>query len=221
MEGKSSTPSSGLITPVSGIPLGSLNHNLGVWNLATTPISTLDAYAELQKCNNMPNGIMYYYKVNHSPSMMFKVNPAIERTITPFIEMVQYDGNIEVPNTRPSGATRVAYREIDGKILYRDATTIIRETDNSYNVCIADVLPKNTLNPSIPSLDLRYNQYYINDRLVFKIKTTMGGPHFVYSAKTFIPKYQYNAVQSARPYTWTQQELVKLGYYTKNNVNKL
>lgn len=214
MEGKSSIPSSGLIAPISGIPLGSLNHNLGVWNLTTAPISTLDAYAELQKCSDILNGIVYYYKVKHSPSMIFKVNPAIERSITSSIEMVQYSGNNEVPNTRPDGATRIAYREINEKILYRDDATIIRETNNSYNVCISNVLPRNTLNPSIPALDLRYNKYYINDRLVFKVKTTMGGPHLIYSAKTFIPKFQYNTSQSTRPYTWTQQELVKLGYYT-------
>lgn len=214
IEGKSTTPASGLIAPLSGIPLNGLNQNLGVWNLVTNPVSTLDAYAELQKCNDIIGGTMYYYKVKHSPSMEFKVNPAVVSSITPSIEMVQYERNIEVPMTRPDGTINIAYRDGNDKILYCDDAATIKETENSYNVCIANVLPKNTVNPSIPAFNMRDNRYYINDKLVFKVKTTMGGPHFIYSAKTFIPKFKYKASQSARPYTWTLQELIKLGYHT-------
>ena len=214
IEGKSTTPASGLIAPLSGIPLNGLNQNLGVWNLVTNPVSTLDTYAELQKCSNIIGGTMYYYKVKHSPSMEFKMNPAIERSITPSIEMVQYDGDIEVPMTVPKGAVNIAYRVGNDRILYRDDAVTVRETGDSYDVCIADALPRNTVNPSIPAFNMRDNRYYINDRLVFKVKTTMGGPHFIYSVKTFIPEYKYSTNQSSRPYTWTLQELTKLGYHT-------
>lgn len=214
IEGKSTTPSSGLIAPLSGIPLNGLNQNLGVWNLATNPVSTLDAYAELQKCSNINGGTIYYYKVKHFPSMEFKMNPAVVRSITPTIEMVQYDRDIRVPVTRPDGTVNIAYRDVNDKILYCDDVATIKETENNYNIYIANVLPKNTVNPSIPAFNMRDNRYYINDRLVFKVKTTMGGPQFIYSAKTFIPKFKYNANQSARPYTWTLQELIKLGYHT-------
>lgn len=216
IEGKSNEPSSGLVASLSGIPLNGLNQNLGVWNLVTTPVSTLDAYAELQKCSNMVGGTMYYYKVKHTPAIEFIMNPAIVNSITPSVEMVQYSGNIEVPMTIPDGAVYAAYRvgDEDERVLYSDDAAVIRETDNSYNVCVANVLPKNTVNPSVPALNMRDNRYYIDDHLVFKVKTIMGGSNFVYSAKTFIPKFQYRTNQSARPYTWTLQELINKGYHT-------
>lgn len=212
IEGESTTPTSGLVEPLSGIPLGSLNQNLGVWNVATTPVSTLDAFAELQKCSSRLGGTDYYYKVKHSPAIELKVNPAVARSVTASVEMVQYEDDAKVPMTRPNGAVNMAFRSGNERILYSDSIVTIKETGNSYNVCMTDVLPGHTMNPSVPVFSMRDNKYMINDRLVFKVKTTVGGPYSTYSVKTFIPEFKYNASQSARPYTWTLQELINLGY---------
>lgn len=223
IEGESTTPSSGLITPISGIPLNGLNHSLGVWNLATAPVSTLDAYAPLQRCQNGPQRIEYYYKVKHTPFANIQINPILQEQYDrhPSINLIQYiDGSEdEVGYTIPKGANEIAFREINySNVMYDDGTTRIAPSDNSYNILIANVLPDRTVDAStpggrsVPAIALRDRGYYINDRLACKIMLHFYCANEPYNVKTFIPTYKYNPTQSTRHYAWTQEELDRLGY---------
>ncbi|HJC97038.1 MAG TPA: hypothetical protein H9925_11420 [Candidatus Phocaeicola gallinarum] len=223
IEGESTTPSSGLITPISGIPLNGLNHSLGVWNLATAPVSTLDAYAPLQKNQAGPGRMEFYYKVKHTLSADIQINPIVQKQYYPHpsISLIQYlKGNEnEVNYTQPKGTNKIAFRDNSYKdVIYNDETVRIAPSENIYNVLIANVLPNRTVDastpgaPSVPAIALRDGNYYINDRLACKIMLHFYCKDEVYNVKTFIPIYKYNSTQSTRHYAWTQEELNRLGY---------
>lgn len=217
IEGKSTTPASGLIKPLTGIPLNSLNQNLGVWNLESAPIYTAKAYSELQKMiSSGTNKTAYFYKLNFSPSLVIKKNPANNTSFDYTLGIVRYNlYNGKVPfffNRYPANYIEPAVRETQPPILYEDSTCIIRDNETSYNIYVTNLLPNKTSSNNKPAIDFTIPGVNIRESIVFRVLTKNSHSGIdTYSSKSFIPIHKFDN-QSARPYNWTYQQLKNIGY---------
>lgn len=218
LNGKMVTPSSGFISPISGVPLNSLGYDLGVWNLEVTPTYTAKSYAELAKIKDESSGSDFYYYVTFTPDISLKKNPAVDVNVTSSVDVVRYDlYNGKVPHFYQDyllfGAYQSAYRDKFPAELYCDSLTIIKQSSNFYTVAARNLLPNRTSTSNVPAVEFESSGVNIRENIVFKILTEVYTPdHKIYSTKSFIPHHQFNNIQTARPYQWTYKELVNLGY---------
>lgn len=215
IKGTSQTPSTGYISPLAGIPLNGIGENLGVWNLAQTPKHIAFPYAILKDIKNAQTGSDYTYNLTFSQSFSVVKNPAIDVALITSSDVVNYDKHDGVNvtfGTINNKASKFAYRVSSPSVLYSDAATVIKDNSNSYNVVIRDLLPNKTYGSDSPAYDLSQNgvSFWENTAISVKVKLNKGDVT-TYSTKTFIPNYEFGT-GSARPYSWTYQELINKGF---------
>lgn len=218
LEGTSTTPMTGYIPPISGIPLNSLGENLGIWNLEETPIWGYYSFANLKKVLHSNNEACYIYTINCAPSYKIKKNPALEGSMTPILKAAEYNKSIWYPSNYGMGLPNkdLWVQQLGTRItLYSDSATTINNMPLSYDILTVNFLPTRVCGENIPAADIANSRYNIRDKVVMQIVNaynTANGQK-TNSIKTFVPKQMF--IQNAgRPYGWTLAELIEKGYYS-------
>ncbi|MGL5938020.1 MAG: hypothetical protein ACRCY5_04745 [Phocaeicola sp.] len=159
LEGEMVSAGSGIISPLSGIPLNQLGYDLGVWNLEETPIYESTSAAPLVKIVDTNNGSNYYYTLNFTPKYNLITNPTISSRISKWSSIVRYDKhNGTIPrfydNYISQGYSTEAFRINSLPELYNDSLQNIKHVYNYYyyDVCARNVLPNKTDTSNRPSL---------------------------------------------------------------------
>lgn len=212
--GESQTPGTGYITPLAGIPLDGIGENLGLWNLAEAPKHIANPIAVLKDISNAQTGSDYIYNLTFSQSFNIVKNPVVSTSVATSCDVVSYNKyngkNVTWKSQYNTSATS-AYR-VSNSVLYSDSVTVINASSNSYNVCVRNLLPNKVYGSNSPAYDLSQNSVNIweNTAVIVKLSLTNNGIT-TYSTKTFIPKCVMGT-GSARPYSWTYQELINKGF---------
>lgn len=213
--GTSTTPGSGYLSPIAGIPLNGIGENLGVWNLSTVPINKIMAYGELQDIQAASSGSDYYYKITVTPTISIVTNPALGTSVSTSTDLVRidkYNGAIPTFGKTYNKGSRTTWRQTTPNAIYSDSVTTIRESNKYWNIGVRDVLPNKTYGSSTPALALSTASLNLYENIAVKVKTTLyNSSTAIYSVKTFIPTYAFGT-ESARPYSWTYTELINKGY---------
>lgn len=226
IEGKSQTPGAGVIHPISGISLNGLDHDLGIWNLETTPTYTADAYSILEKITDYYSTGLYHYKLNFIPNYKVVKNPAITKytySMGPYISYYEYGGpeceNYKFYDKYTPIYDKPTYKSEGIKTLYNDSITYIYDSKPSYSVYVENTLPNKKAGvQSLPAIDFSITDVNIRKNVVFQVRmdtyysSRTTNSAYLISIKSFIPKHVFNPNQIARPYKWTYEELRKLGY---------
>ncbi len=215
IQGEEVFPTSGIVPSLSGIPLDELGQNLGLWNLEASPTYIVDNIAKLQKIENDYQGSIYYYKLSMTPSFVVKKNPDVSVNFVPTTTSVIYEKYYtEIPFLYQSlpGSQRV-YRGGTFQTLYTDSYTDIKNFNPPYVFCMKNLLPKRVVSSNTPALSMVDEKLYMRENMVLKVQVMVNTSNgTVYSTKSFVSGYSYQTQSSARPYSWTYQELMKLGY---------
>jgi len=227
--GESIQPASGIIWPISGVPLNGIGENLGVWNLKETPKYNIDQIAELKLIETPVGGNgLSEYVVKAYPQYTFIKNPACTWYISPDMEIVEYGWyygeNVQINPSYNDAIRQTAFIK-KGQILYDDPSNVIYSANNTYEVIlhyeipygqtgVGYVMPNKKTASEKPAFDLMGSHFPIRRNVAIKINTTIypGGDKRVVSSKTFIPKQEYIYTSGHRPYFWTLDELSRKGY---------
>ncbi|MDD7447616.1 MAG: hypothetical protein PUK62_00010 [Prevotellaceae bacterium] len=218
VKGESTTPASGMVPPVAGIPLNALGQNLGVWNLET-PKCTPRAAAPLSKVLPATNAMTLIYKMSFTPNISLQVNPAMKKFVSfKGFNIVNYElyNGMESNLYKDESAYRSPNYIPKGKVLYEEKGEVkITTQSNPYDVHMKDTYPNRTIDSETPAL--AFGEIGVNPRrnLVLKalveVKTPNGST--IYSSKSFIADQAYPYYSEGRPGYWTLEQLKKYGWY--------
>ena len=207
ISGEMTTPVSGIISPITGLTLGTEEMNLGVWNLETVPELIVDPIGKLSQISK---GKFFFYDMHAKTSAILKMNPIISQpygiTVTPVCS------NTAIINAEPyiKGNKQVEYdiwSEPQGQLLYKDDIQRIETCPLSYRV-YCEQWPNFMLNDDKGSVAVNFsytdNKYDLTRAVSFKVLCSQYSAK-VYSSKTFTPLQKYGYVlYSGRPhFSWT------------------
>lgn len=220
ISGELVAPSSGFIPPVTGLKLGGGNMNLGIWNLETKPIYEAQAYAELDKIGTANYGICFHYKLKFTPRVVLKKNPAVKGSFSYAVKSTVYEkykGDSSPLYQIHANDTKYVYPDNSAVTLYEDSLTTVLDGRDAYTVMAVDLYPNKTSTANVPSVEFKGSGFNIRNNTVIKVLTTLmitdnGKTKTIYSSKSFVPEHTFGALQTARPYRWTLQELRNYGY---------
>ncbi|MCD8080755.1 MAG: hypothetical protein LUF04_10230 [Bacteroides sp.] len=226
LEGTLVNSSSGIVSPVAGLKLGSPDMDLGVWNLETAPSYRTRSTADLIKTDYTAypqNELVFFYQVQREVSNVQVVyNPRVANTFTVTATPVIYKKYNN--DTQPFGSYPdmgyISDRWTIETVLYTDSLTDITAcSSNMTFLARSDLWPNRKYEVqgiSKVAVYLVGNPYKVSDNVALKIlvngRTTVNGTSTTfYSCKTFVPKQMYY-YDSARPYSWSIEELRKYGF---------
>lgn len=218
LEGTSTTPMTGYISPISGIALNSLGENLGVWNLEETPTWGYYSFANLKKVLQTNNKICYVYTLSCTPSYKVKKNPALEGSMTPSLKTAEYSKSVWYPSNYGMDLSNKALppQILERRAtLYSDSVTTINEMPLSYDILTTNLMPTRICGADTPAADIANSNYSIRDKVVMQIVNTYNATNGqkTNSIKTFVPTQKF-VQNEGRPYGWTLPELIKKGYFS-------
>lgn len=226
--GTSSQPSSGMVPPLAGIPLGGLGHDLGLWNLSTKPIYYTQTFSEYKDFTSSGDGLRAYfgYEVITYPSIQTRINPiaykngqsTVSVAATP-VEYLTYHGEkpqfyesyVDPKNKYKYGAEQYSFPPI----IYDDDDTYIRDGGSVTMIYVQDLLPNRRALDDIKKAGLSFKDARVNiwKNIVLRVKaqTKDAAGNTVYSVKSFIPTQQFDG-NTGMPYTWTLDAMRQAGY---------
>ncbi len=207
ISGEMTTPVSGIISPITGLTLGTEEMNLGIWNLETAPELIVDPIGKLSQISK---GKFFFYDMHAKTSAVLKMNPIISQpygiTVTPVCS------NTAIINAEPyiKGNKQVEYdiwSEPQDQLLYEDDVQRIETYPLSYRV-YCEEWPNFKINDDKGSVAVNFsytdNKYDLTRAVSFKVLCSQYSAK-VYSSKTFTPLQKYGYVlYSGRPhFSWT------------------
>lgn len=210
LKGNSIQPATGIITPVSDIPLNKLGYALGIWNILDYPYYQTEEYAALQNYFSTSNDYAFRYTINTSAYYQKIVNP--NQGSTSMSADIVYKGFYTSNN---------CYLETKPKQIYTSSNSLPSLYSMPYNFRVVyasqKYLPKKKSSYDKPYIDLEADDNNINklQDVDISIKQHLynNGGDFL-STKTFPAKKRFKASTNARPYWWTLKELEASGYKT-------
>ncbi|MCF0235419.1 MAG: hypothetical protein HUK09_01645 [Bacteroidaceae bacterium] len=205
---------------ISGIFLGEIGEDLGVWNLRETPTCYAESACELYSCEDSWNGTDYYYKYSVSPDYTVDINPALQGNVWVRPFMVHRWGPFRLPKKSRSSSSTL-YREGNiGDLIYKDDSLSLYEQNSSYLISLSDP-PNSTIGYLTPAYRLDISSHTGHEDIILKMFATIykEGRVFAYSSKTFETSKSF-ARNNARPYRWTADELKRNGLWVKRDRSK-
>lgn len=207
ISGKSIQPATGIVTPISDIPLNKLGYALGIWNLQECPYYQTDEYAALKN----------YFTTAHEYAFRYAINTSIyyQNIINPIQKNYYMTGDI----IYKGGFYRSSdcYIETQEKQIYQGSNNLpsLYTIPNSFTVFYLSqkYLPKKKSSSEKPYMDLETEDDNISKQNVdISIKQHLYNNGEYISTKTFRAKNRFKNNISARPYWWTLKELEEAGY---------
>lgn len=208
--GKSTKPATGIITPISDIPLNKLGYALGIWNLLDYPEYQTEQIATLQNYFPTNNSTAFRYKIETTFSYKTIINPTQEKTSTQ--ASIVYENRIKTSN---------AFLNTEPTKIYNGKNSIPRlyTLPNSFNVLYytTSYLPQKAYGYNTPGLDLKLSDkpFFDQDTELCIVENIYNKDHFI-STKTYKPNNKYISRKGARPYWWKLKELEDKGYKSVN-----
>lgn len=204
--GKSINPGSGLIAPISSIPLNTLGYALGIWNLLDYPIYQIESTATLQNYFYTANNVAFRYKVETSAKYTTIVNPA-QKEYSTQASFVYQDGFHSSKSILETNLNNIYGGTKNLPSLYT--------LSPMFNILYisTDFLPQKSYGYKTPGLDLK-----LADKDISKQRTQLCvvekflNNDIYISAKTFNAKDSFIVTKGARPYWWTLKQLESNGY---------
>ena len=217
VSGNSTQPMTGYIMPLSGMPLGGIGENLGVWNLTETPRYEITSYPLLKKVEQNYGHVDYFYRVEGCPVINYVVNPSVDASKHMTYSIVCYQPYLDnhttyEPSFKEHGLNLVNMYGLNKNLIYNDGDNQIFSMPQNYIVVGPDVVPNRATPNNKPTYDFEYSNYDIRQNMVFKVVLHLSNHINTYSSKTFYIKSKYNMERNARPRTYTYSELKSLGY---------
>lgn len=220
LTGKSITPLTGYIYPISGIPLNGCGERLGVWNLAGKPKFQIKTDPQLISAEDIPNvGRSFRYRVSATPQRgNVLINPDVDAQVSTSHSLVRYNRYLDGLSTFWTStpfALPVAYIfEYGNTLLYNGNDSEIYSMAGVYDIVTDNATPNKATANHIPVYDFHNGNFEIRQYVAFKVvtKVTVNNSNVCYSCKTFLPTNELLHDSSTRPYTWTTNELMQRGY---------
>lgn len=223
--GTMSTPSSGYVCPIQGIPLNGTGESLGIWNLTEEPKCQESSCGKLYTARYGSGYNEFYYEFKITPSYKVITNPAIKASISTNLSMVNYDPKLylekyQFPNNRTYQNKQCFFIKNTKEALYSDSICTISNQANKFLILIPNALPNCTSTDNIPSFAFDNSQYYTFNNIAFRVLASFNiDGKDIYSSKTFIPKHLYIS-NGSRPYQWTQKEIEAKNYFNYKDIYK-
>lgn len=215
------TASSGIISPITGLKLGSAEMDLGVWNLESQPLHQICNEARLIGITG-PHRDQFSYAIRTEPKCVIKVNPLIKQ---PYSFMVlPSEGNDTIPiyaDDIISGENKWnmsygAFYDPETEFYYYEGVYKSKDFDWDYlmNKYWEDAWPNYTLADENNSPGYSFSYYQSHDvdvtrHLTYRIlyRNNSDG---TCSGKTFIPKQVVGyGIIGGHPTTWHSVEELK------------
>lgn len=217
LSAQSIQPMSSVVHSIAGIPLNGIGENLGIWNIEKRPEYQSEYAAELQYMLLISSGTLSYYTLKFRPVYYPVVNPLFNGDVTFSNTVVKYSGfkghgNVFYQNIVNPGKF-CTITDATGSLIYDGDDKKVNLWKNTCTGTIANVLPNKKTNKDVPALDFNAANVGFNLSVVFKIRAKITTPDdIVYSTKSYIPKHTIYSENGARPYWWTESELLNSGY---------
>ena len=209
--GKSINPGSGIIAPISSIPLNTLGYALGIWNLLDYPIYQIESTATLQNYFDTPNNVAFRYKVETSAKYKTIINPA-QKEYSTQASFVFQDGFYSSKSDLETSSNKIFEGTKNLPSLYTLSPMF------TIRYISTDFLPQKSYGYKTPGLDLK-----LADKDICKQRTQLCvvekflNNDIYISAKTFNAKDSFIVTKGARPYWWTLKQLESNGYKYNGN----
>ncbi len=220
LTGTSITPLTGYIYPISGIPLNGCGERLGVWNLAGKPKFQIKTDPQLISAEDIPNvGRIFRYRVSATPQRgNVLINPDVDAQVSISHSLVRYtrypDGLSTFWTSSQYPISVSSIFEHGNTLLYSGSDSGIYTMASVYDIVTDNATPNKVTTNHIPVYDFHNGNFEIRHYVAFKLvtKVTVNNNNVCYSCKTFLPINELVHDSSTRPYNWTTNELMQLGY---------
>ena len=212
--GKSIMPSSGNVIPISGIKLNGLHHDLGVWNIVSSPKYQILNPSLLVSLSESWGTALYKYTIDVIPEYKIIVNPVYRST--------HHEWGLEMAITQEgisdifTNIREISEQQIGGFMTY----------PSSYEATVANALPnkaiyawKNGRYPPTPALDWDmvspdplHSPKPWEDVSFYIYHTLYTNNNRYISRKVFRPIRKFKERGDAVPYWWTNDKIRQEGF---------